>query len=417
MATGTLRVQARTEIGFAPVAGALVTVRISGSEQIVEQLRTDESGNTQLIELEAPDEAYSLEPQEEVRPYSTYDITVESPETETVRIMGTQILAGQEAIQEVRTAARIEDGFVSIPSGRQLIEITPNTLWGDFPPKIPEEEVKPLPGFDEDGFVVLPNVVVPEFVIVHDGRPEQAAAEYTVPYASYIKNVASSEIYATWPEATILANVLAIMSFTLNRVYTEWYPSRGYPFTITSSTAFDQKYVPGRNIFESISRAVDSVLTNYITRPDIVQPLLTQYCDGQRTSCPGWMTQWGSKELGDQGFDAIQILRYFYGFDITLDTAERVEGVPESYPGTPIRYGDSGPNVSVIQRQLQRIRQNYPAIPNIAADGIFGRGTEAAVRQFQSIFNLTPDGIVGKGTWYRLSQIYTAVSGIAELQG
>lgn len=414
MAIGTLRVQARTEIGFEPVPGALVTVRASGSEQILEQLRTDESGNTQLIELEAPDVEYSLEPQQEVRPYSTYDVSIESTKTETVRIAGVQILAGQEAIQEILTLPRAE-GFVSLPGSRSLTEIPPNTLWGEFPEKIPEDEVKPLPGFDEDGFVVLPNVVVPEFVIVHDGRPNEAALDYRVPYATYIKNVASSEIYSTWPEATILANVLAIMSFTLNRVYTEWYPSRGYPFTITSSTAFDQKYVPGRNIYQSISQAVDSVLTNYITRPDIVQPLLTQYCDGQRTSCPGWMTQWGSKELGDQGFSAIQILRYFYGFDIFLDTAERVEGVPESYPGTPIRFGDSGPNVSVIQRQLQRIRQSYPAIPNISADGIFGRGTEAAVRKFQSIFNLTSDGIVGKGTWYRLSQIYTAVSGIAEL--
>ena len=414
MATGTLRVQARTELGFFPVAGARVTVRVSGSDQILEEVTTDESGNSPLIELEAPDVAYSLEPQREVRPYSTYDITVESSEFQTVRIVGVQILAGQEAIQEVLAVPRGE-GFVSLSVGQSWIEITPNTLWGDFPEKIPEDEVKPLPGFEEEGFVVLPNVVVPEFVIVHDGRPNEAALDYRVPYAEYIKNVASSEIYSTWPEATILANVLAIMSFTLNRVYTEWYPSKGYPFTITSSTAYDQKYVPGRNIFESISRAVDSVLTNYITRPDIVQPLLTQYCDGQRTTCPGWMTQWGAKELGDQGLDAIQILRYFYGFDITLDSAERVEGVPESYPGTPVRFGDSGPNVAVIQRQLQRIRQNFPAIRSIAADGIFGRGTEEAVRQFQAIFNLTPDGIVGKGTWYRLSQIYTAVTGIAEL--
>ena len=414
MATGTLRVQARTELGFFPVQGARVTIRSSGSDQILEEATTDESGNTQLIELEAPDVAYSLEPQREVRPYSTYDITVESSGFQTVRIVGVQILAGQEAIQEVLAVPRGE-GFVSLSVGQSWIEITPNTLWGDFPEKIPEDEVKPLPGFEEDGFVVLPNVVVPEFVIVHDGRPNEAAPDYRVPYAEYIKNVASSEIYSTWPEATILANVLAIMSFTLNRVYTEWYPSKGYPFTITSSTAYDQKYVPGRNIFESISRAVDSVLTNYITRPDIVQPLLTQYCDGQRTTCPGWMTQWGAKELGDQGLDAIQILRYFYGFDITLDSAERVEGVPESYPGTPVRFGDSGPNVGVIQRQLQRIRQNFPAIRSIAADGIFGRGTEEAVRQFQAIFNLTPDGIVGKGTWYRLSQIYTAVTGIAEL--
>ena len=414
MATGTLRVQARTELGFYPVPGAWVTIRPSGTDQILEEVVTDASGNTPLVELETPGVEYSLEPQEQVRPYATYDITMESAEAETVRIQGVQLLAGQESIQEILTLPRAE-GFVSLPGGRVLREIPPNTLWGEFPAKIPEEEIKPLPGSEEDGFVVLPNVVVPEFVIVHDGRPTEAAVDYRVPYADYIKNVASSEIYATWPEATIQANVLAIMSFTLNRVYTEWYPSKGYPFTITSSTAYDQKYVPGRNIFNSISKAVDSVLTNYITKPDIVQPLLTQYCDGQRTSCPGWMTQWGAKDLGDQGFDALQILRYFYGFDITVDSAQRVEGVPESYPGTPIRFGDTGPNVSVIQRQLQRIRQNFPAIPNLAADGIFGRGTEAAVRQFQSIFNLTSDGIVGKGTWYRLSQIYTAVSGIAEL--
>lgn len=205
------------------------------------------------------------------------------------------------------------------------------------------------------------------------------------------------------------------MSFTLNRVYTEWYPSKGYPFTITTSTAYDQKFIYGRNIFESISNAVDSVFTNYITRPDIIQPLFTQYCDGKRVTCPGWLSQWGSKSLGDQGYSALNILRYYYGYDITLDTAERVEGVPASYPGTPLRNGDSGPNVRIIQSQLKRIRQNYPAIPDLAVDGIFGRGTEASVRKFQSIFNLAPDGVVGKGTWYRLSQIYTAVSGIAEL--
>ena len=211
MAIGTLRVQARTEIGFEPVPGALVTVRASGSEQILEQLRTDESGNTQLIELEAPGVEDSLEPQQEVRPYSTYDVTIESTKTETVRIAGVQILAGQEAIQEILTLPRAE-GFVSLPGSRSLTEIPPNTLWGEFPEKIPEDEVKPLPGFDEDGFVVLPNVVVPEFVIVHDGRPNEAALDYRVPYATYIKNVASSEIYSTWPEATILATEETILA-------------------------------------------------------------------------------------------------------------------------------------------------------------------------------------------------------------
>ena len=312
----------------------------------------------------------------------------------------------------MRTAPPLS-GFAA--GSTEPIEIADNTLWGTFPEKIPEDEVKPLDFLNEDGFVVLPNVVVPEFVIVHDGRPGESANDYWVPYATYIKNVASSEVYSTWHENALLANILAIMSFTLNRVYTEWYPSKGYPFTITSSTAYDQKYVHGRNIYESISQAVDSVFTNYVTRPDIVQPLLTQYCDGRRVSCPGWLSQWGSEELAQQGYSALNILRYYYGYDITLDTAERVEGVPASYPGTPLRYGDSGPNVTIIQRQLKRIRQDYPAIPDLAVDGIFGRGTEAAVRKFQSVFNLTSDGIVGKRTWYRLSQIYTAVSGLAEL--
>lgn len=409
MAFGTLRVSVRTEVGFQPIENATVTIRNAGSEEVLEVLRTNESGNTDTIELPAPDVDYSLEPQEEVRPYSTYDLTIESPEMDTVQIDGTQIIAGEEALQDVRGSLE-ED-----TNANRDIDITANTLWGNFPAKIPEEELKPIPGEDDDGFVVLPSVVIPEYIIVHDGRPDQSAPNYWIPYANYIKNVASSEIYASWPESTLIANVLAIMSFTLNRVYTEWYPSRGYPFTITSSTAYDQNFVYGRNIYSSISRAVDTVLNNYITRPTTPQPLLTQYCDGKRTTCPGWLSQWGSKSLGDQGYSAINILRYYYGYGISLDTASRTEGVPSSYPGTPVRYGSTGSNVLTIQRQLQRIRQNYPAIPNLSVDGIFGRGTEASVRQFQSIFNLTPDGIVGKGTWYRLSQVYTAVSGLAEL--
>lgn len=409
MAFGTLRVSVRTEVGFQPIENATVTIRNAGSEEVLEVLRTNESGNTDTIELPAPDVDYSLEPQEEVRPYSTYDLTIESPEMDTVQIDGTQIIAGEEALQDVRGSLE-ED-----TNANRDIDITANTLWGNFPAKIPEEELKPIPGEDDDGFVVLPSVVIPEYIIVHDGRPDQSAPNYWIPYANYIKNVASSEIYASWPESTLIANVLAIMSFTLNRVYTEWYPSRGYPFTITSSTAYDQNFVYGRNIYSSISRAVDTVLNNYITRPTTPQPLLTQYCDGQRTTCPGWLSQWGSKSLGDQGYSAINILRYYYGYGISLDTASRTEGVPSSYPGTPVRYGSTGSNVLTIQRQLQRIRQNYPAIPNLSVDGIFGRGTEASVRQFQTIFNLTPDGIVGKGTWYRLSQVYTAVSGLAEL--
>ena len=413
---GRLKTEVRHPSGFRPVAGGTVTIRASGSSQILDILETDTSGETAAIDLPAPPVDYSLEPQQEVRPYSTYDLTFEAPESESVTVRGVQIFAGEDAIQEILSTGATDPDYVSIiPSASPAeIDIPDNTLWGDFPAKIPEDEVKPLPESGE-GFVVLNSVVIPQYVVVHNGTPSSSATDYWIAYADYIKNVASSEIYSTWPEAALLANILAIMSFTLNRVYTEWYRSRGYGFTITSSTAYDQKFSYGRTIYSSISRAVDSVLTNYITRPDILQPLLAQYCDGRRVTCPNWLSQWGSKSLADQGYSAIAILRNYYGYNIYLDTAARVSGVPSSYPGSPLRFGSQGNNVRTIQRQLNRIARNYPAIPTVTVDGIFGRGTENAVRRFQSIFNLTSDGIVGRATWYKLSQIYTAVTGIAEL--
>ena len=236
-----------------------------------------------------------------------------------------------------------------------------------------------------------------------------------MPYASYIANVASSEIYSTWDEAAITANVLAIMSFTLNRVYTEWYRSKGYDFTITSSTAYDHKFIYGRNIFNNISRIVDSVLTNYVTRPGIEQPLLTQYCDGRQVSCPNWMTQWGSQYLATQGYNATSILRYYYGADVYLATANRVSGIPASFPGYNISTGSRGADVRTIQRQLNAVSSHYPAIPKVSVDGIFGSATAASVRKFQEVFNLPVSGIVDSPTWYRLSQIYVAVTRIGEL--
>jgi peptidoglycan hydrolase-like protein with peptidoglycan-binding domain len=356
-----------------------------------------------------------LEPQTEVQPYSTYDLSFEAPGSQSVIVRGVQVFPGEDAIQEIDSRGPIDEDYVSVhpAASPSRIDIPANTLWGNEPAKIPEDEIKPLPNSGE-GFVVLDSVVIPQYIVVHDGTPSSSATDYWIPYADYIKNVASSEIYATWPEAAILANVLAIMSFTLNRVYTEWYRSKGYGFTITSSTAYDQKFSYGRTIYTSISQAVDAVLTNYITRPDILQPLLTQYCDGRRVTCPNWMSQWGSKDLADQGYQAIAILRNYYGYSIYLDTASRVSGVPSSYPGSAQRYGSRGSAVRTIQRQLNRIAKNYPAIGTVSVDGIYGRATEAAVRKFQSVFNLTADGIVGRATWYKLSQIYTAVTGIAE---
>ena len=289
-----------------------------------------------------------------------------------------------------------------------------HTLYGNYPPKIPEEEVKTV---TDTGEIVLSRVVIPEYIVVHDGTPgDNTARNYYVRYRDYIKNVASSEIYATWPDATIRANVLAIMSFTLNRVYTEWYRGKGYQFTITSSTAYDHKFIPGRNYYQSISRIVDEQFENYLSRPNVTQPILTQYCDGEKVTCPNWMTQWGSKYLGDQGYSAIEILRYFYGNDMYINVAEGISGIPASWPGYNLSLGATGDKVRQLQQQLARIAKTYPAIPSIRVDGVYGPSTQQAVRTFQQVFGLPQTGVVDYNTWYEISNIYVAVTRIAELR-
>ena len=410
---GLIRPQARTLVGFRPIPGALVTLQdMNGT--LLEQVRTDESGNTPLLEVPTPPLEYSLEP-DSPQPYTQYTLTLEGEGVQTVTVEGTQVLPGEITLQQLTAIDTATADLVSpVPvADETLINIGPSTLYGNYPPKEPEASVKPLN--PDDGFVVLNEVVIPEYIVVHDGTPSSNAQNYWIPYASYIANVASSEIYSTWEEAAITANVLAILSFTLNRVYTEWYRSKGYDFTITSSTAYDHKFIYGRSIYENIARVVDSVLTNYVTRPGIEQPLLTQYCDGRQVSCPNWMTQWGSQHLATQGYNAVSILRYYYGADIYLETANRVSGVPSSFPGYNIQEGSRGTDVRTIQRQLNAIAKNYPAIPTVAVDGIFGPATKASVQKFQDVFNLPPNGIVDYPAWYRLSQIYVAVTRIAEL--
>jgi len=345
----------------------------------------------------------------ESMPYNKYDIQVLMDGYELQVIEGVQILPNTTAQQNVSLTP-----ITSYSSQTRIITIEEHTLWGTFPSKIPEDEIKELP--PSLGYVVLPNPVIPEFIIVHDGRPDNTSApNYWVPFADYIKNVASCEIYSTWPQETIMANVLAILSFTLNRVYTEWYRGMGHNFTITSSTAYDHAFSYGRNIFSEISSAVDNIFTTFITRPGIRQPLFTQYCDGKRITCPNWMSQWGSKALGDQGHSAIDILKSYYGYDIYLMQAQRVAGVPRSYPGTVLQVGSVGEDVRVIQEQLNSVSNNYPAIPKIRVDGIFGEQTRIAVETFQNIFRLSADGIVGFNTWYKLSHIYVSVTRMAEL--
>ena len=405
---GQLQIHVTTERGFFPIKDASIRLSYTGNPtEIIEELSTDISGQTAAVELPAPPLEYSMEPSE-FQPYSEYTIQVNASGYRPINISGISILPDKTSIQNVR----METATVENPLERNIV-ITANTLYGNFPPKIPEDEIKPM---TESGEIVLSRVVIPEYVIVHDGPPSDSSAnDYYVRYRDYIKNVASSEIYATWPDAALRANILAIMSFTLNRVYTEWYRNKGYDFTITSSTAFDHKFVYGRNIFSNISNIVDEMFNSYLSRPNVRQPILTQYCDGQRVSCPNWLTQWGSKYLADQGYSTIEILRYYYGSSMYINTADEISGVPASWPGSNLEVGSTGDKVRMLQEQLNRIARNYPALPTIAVDGIYGSATKAAVEKFQSIFGLPVTGIVDFRTWYRISEIYVAVSRIAEL--
>ena len=263
-----------------------------------------------------------------------------------------------------------------------------------------------------------PNIFpfIPETITVHLGPPDSPARNVTVPFTDYVKNVASSEIYPTWSESALRANILAIISFALNRVYTEYYRSRGYDFDITNSTAIDQAFVEGRSYFENISQLVDELFSSYLRRPGFVEPLAAKFCNGTTVTCEG-LSQWGSEELARQGYDSVDILRYYYGDDVEIVTDAPIRGITESYPGTPLRVGSTGPYVTIIQSALNRIGQNYPAIPKIdPVDGIFGPQTEAAVRTFQQIFSLTPDGIAGRATWYQIIRIYVGILRLAELQ-
>ncbi|MGN0371475.1 MAG: peptidoglycan-binding protein [Enterocloster sp.] len=391
-----------------PIQNANVTISYTGDpESPIEQLHTNSSGQTETISLPAPPVEYSLEPGI-LQPYSEYNVLIEAEGFRPLAVSGTEILAGTTALQP---AAMTPENGEKAPENP--VVIPEHTLYGNFPPKIPEAEIKPV---NESGEIVLSRVVVPQTIVVHDGVPtDSTAPDYYVPYRDYIKNVASSEIYSTWPRASITANVLAIMSFTLNRVYTEWYRNKGYDFTITSSTAFDHKWIYGRNIFESISQVVDEIFDSYLSRPGVRQPILTQYCDGRQVQCPDWMTQWGSCSLGEQGYSPIEILRYFYGDSIYINTAEQISGIPASWPGSDLTLGSSGDKVRQLQEQLDTIATVYTAIPRVTPDGIYGQRTADAVQEFQSIFGLPQTGVVDFATWYRISHIYVGITRIAEL--
>lgn len=402
---GFLKVRAFSSENLIPIDNARIEIAGTGNpDNPIIVTETDQNGLTDNIELDAPPLEYSLEPSDN-QPYSEYNVKIYADDYDATIISGVQILSGEFGIQniEMSPSATSEQSY-------DPTVIAGHTLWEFYPPKIAEAEIKPM---DESGEIVLSRVVIPEYIVVHDGTPtDTTASNYYVPYKDYIKNVASSEIYATWPESSIYANVLAIMSFTLNRVYTEWYRNKGYDFTITSSTAFDHKWIYQKTIYENISQIVDSIFANYLSRPGVRQPILTQYCDGKRVTCPNWLSQWGSKYLGDQGYTAIEILRNYYGSDIYINESTQISGIPSSWPGYNLNVGSSGDKVRQMQEQLNRIAKTYSSISTLVVDGIYGQKTKGAVEQFQRIFDLPVTGVVDYKTWYKISQIYVGVSGI-----
>lgn len=396
MAKGYLEVNVYSGTIANPVKGATVTV-LSGEGEVAREI-TDEDGKTALITLDTVDKSYSENQQSEVRPYTTYDIVVEALGLTPTKIEGVQIFDGVTSIQNVYLTSIDEN------SNEDVEEIPPNTLWGEYSPYISQDEN------NKEGIepYVLSQVLIPANIVVHDGVPSNlTAANYTVPFVDYIKNVASSEIYSTWPVETIKANVLAIISFTLNRIYTEWYRSKGYNFTITSTTSYDQKYTKNGTIFKPISDIVDEIFTNYIRSGFRVEPLLAHY--KSETSEPGYLSQWGSKELGDRGYKALEILRTYYGNSINIYEAETTQKEPYSFT-TTLKKGDCNNDVYVLQNTLNYIRGSYPGIPVIEnPSGLFDDDTFNAVRKFQQVFSLAQTGEVNYQTWYRISYIFAAV--------
>ena len=407
MSQGTLRVQLYVANGAFPISGAVVTVSkvLGGILQYQRKTTADSDGRTGLFYITTPSRELSLEENNTEIPYETVEVKVEAPGYETALISGIQVFSGQESLMQVEMLPLSPADSPATQKDSVLI-----------PPHHLTEKNRGiyLPKESGDNFI-LDRAYIPDQITVHLGAPKDNARNVRVPFIDYIKNVASSEIYPTWPESSLRANIYAQISLALNRIYTEWYRSRSYDFDITGSPSYDQAYVYGRNIFDNISKLVDDIFNTFIRKRMREEPYFAEYCDGKTVTCPG-MSQWGTVSLAQQGFTPLQILQQYYGNDVLLTTTNLINGIPESYPGEPLRRGSSGRNVSNLQIQLNRIGRNYPNIPLIfPVDGSFGAETEQAVKAFQTIFNLTADGVVGKSTWYKISYIYASVKKLAEL--
>ena len=402
MAIGYLTIHARTAHDAVPLAGVHITI-LNEAQNSIYELTTDESGETPAIPLDTVDKSFSNNQYYAGTPYISYSVLAQKEGFHPLSILEIPIFDGETAILPVSLVPMLE---------RQTDPLQTEITVGK--PAVAMQTPRNQEGSTVSSRV-LRQVVIPNPITVHLGTPGASASNVQVSFPDYVKNVASSEIYPTWPENALRANIYAIITFALNRIYTEWYRSRGYNFDITNSPAYDQYFVYGRPIYDSISKIVDKIFNEYVRRQGQSAPYFTSFCNGTTVTCQG-MSQWGTVTLANQNFTPIQILRSYYPNDIEIAETNIITGVISSYPGTALRAGSTGLDVQTIQTYLNRIRRNYPAIPAITdSPGIFGDSTKAAVTKFQNIFNLTPDGIVGKSTWYKISSLYTAVARLAEL--
>lgn len=408
IATGYLQIQTTLGDQAAAISQAMVRVyKVNNDEVVFEDFfMTNDEGRTENIPLYAPARSMSLAENNEARPYETYNVQVRVNGFEMSEVLGVQVFAGEYSVLNIEPIPtrlqRSGERHVEVIPDHHLLTNEGGNNIGQTPPNTTAR--------------ILKQIVIPTNITVHLGRPDRNAENVTVPFLYYLKNCASSEIYPTWPYEALKANIWAQMSLVLNRIYTEWYPSKGYDFDITNSTAFDQAFVKNRNIYDTISNVVDEVFGEYIQKLNYMEPYYAEYCDGKIAQCPG-MKQWGTLDLANRGYSAIRILRYYYGDDINIRETNNIQDIKSSYPGTPLRTGSTGQQVAQIQEQLNAIAINYPNItPIFPVNGTFGASTEAAVRVFQRQFNLGVDGVVGKATWYRISYIYAAVRKLAELK-
>ena len=399
--TGILRIQAFGARQSSPIEGVLVTVSGNG---FTAQRITDETGTAADLSIEAPSCALSLQKDNTIRPYAVVDLTAAKAGFRTVRIQGVQIFAGQVTLAQPEMIPETEEDRDVVNPPIVIPEHSLFTGDGGSGPD-PMENCVPR---------VLDRVIIPKNITVHLGKPAASARNVTVSFRDYIANVASSEVYPTWPEQALRANIHCQISLALNRIYTEWYPSKGYTFNITNSTSYDQYYVHGRTVFDVMVRITDDIFNTYIRKTGTVNPYYSEYCDGKSVTCPG-LKQWGTVTLANQGRNALQILKYYYGNDIEIIRTSNIQSIPQSYPGSPLRQGSTGAAVFTLQRQLNRITKDYPFLGLLTVDGIFGRKMTETVKKFQKQFNLTADGVVGRSTWYKISYIYVSVKDLAEL--